>query len=106
MVTATLVRKTDPECISAQKARKTKTLTKDHIEVTHNFVIKVDIDMEKTSRFLGHLNTYDLMRKAQLSARPKGISIKLNATNEKLSGLVLKGIHEHTDVKCSHILVA
>ena len=105
MATATLVRKKDPAQLATQATHTTRTLTEDLTDVTHNFVIKVDIDMKKTSCFLDHLNAFEFMRKAQLSARPKGVSIKLKTTNEKLSGLVLRGIHEYADVKCTHILM-
>ena len=89
------------------KKTMTKTLpTKDTINRTHHFVIKVVIDNEQMNSFLDYLHTFDFMRKAKLSAFPEGVCIKLETSNKNLCALVLGGIHDYVDVKRIHIVAS
>ena len=103
MVTATLDREINTASIANNKE---KSLTKSLHNEIHHFVINVDIDITKTSSFLGYLNTYDFMRKASMSARSEGICIKVETSNKNLSDLILSSIHRYVDVKRTCIEVA
>lgn len=65
----------------------------------HLFIITVEINADRSRQFIDSLGYFDAMKQAALSAIPEGVRIRLKASDEGMSQLILKGIHQHCDVK-------